>query len=805
MSRPLLIALAFALPVTAADDLPAGAVGRLGPTRFRHLDAPWEVVYAPDGKLLASYVVHPSTIYLWDPETGKLLHRLATGTDVAYPVLAFTPDHKYLGGYWRVWDTVTGKEVLKPDGDVRAFAADGTRLACQAYRKVIVWDFPNREKLREVPGDFLAISADGKRLTTRVEKQVTVWDAQTGEERHKLPGTFVNHAAGRLVACQEAKELTFWDTATGKATARVPAVANDTYYTNYPYHGFSADGKRFAALEPPDPIYHLQHARVWDTDTGEKLRTIGYPEGRSISGLRLSPDGKTVATMDYVAGGTSAIGVWDVASGKRLYGCGAGNRATFSPDGKRLATAEGHSLRLWDPTTGRKVVADTGPLYGVRYVDFSYDQRLVGAVYDDDGGMEFREWDAAGGKNRSFGRMVPSWRTPSFPSAARRLLFIQGGGLTVLEVGREDQPAPAAGPPSTVQWIGYDPDSRHVTALELRSSATDKLKEFQTYEPVFRFLDAISGKDAAEADRPRWARSLQGLKLGQLPDFLAFSLAADFRVLAVAPGGQKKVRLIEVVTGKDLPACELESGVRALALSPDSRLLAAVTQDGRLRFWDVAGGKEVASRPSPHGLVTCVAFAPDGKTVAVGYTDTTVVLWEVPGLPKPAPLAADDPDRLWADLASDDPAKAYPAAAKLRSDPDGALKLFKAKLRPVAAEAPPAVARLIADLDADRFAVREAASAGLEKVGQDAVGGLRKAMAGKLSAEGAERAGKVLAALRDRVSAPEDLRRLRAVQVLEQLGSGPAVELLKAVAAGPAEAWVTLEAQEAVLRLPGRR
>jgi WD40 repeat protein len=87
-------------------------------------------------------------------------------------------------------------------------------------------------------------------------------------------------------------------------------------------------------------------------------------------------------------------------------------------------------------------------------------------------------------------------------------------------------------------------------------------------------------------------------------------------------------------------------GVNAVAFSPDGKLLAAGYSDGDARLWNPATGQTVAvplpSGTGSAGSVSGVAFSPDGKFLATADTDGTVRMWQMPLFTNPyAALCAD--------------------------------------------------------------------------------------------------------------------------------------------------------------------
>jgi WD40 repeat protein len=79
------------------------------------------------------------------------------------------------------------------------------------------------------------------------------------------------------------------------------------------------------------------------------------------------------------------------------------------------------------------------------------------------------------------------------------------------------------------------------------------------------------------------------------------------------------------------PANTLTSAVpvRALAASPDGKLLASAGDDGAIQLWDTTAGKATTKLTAHTDWVLALAFSGDGKFLASGGHDGTVRLWDV--------------------------------------------------------------------------------------------------------------------------------------------------------------------------------
>jgi hypothetical protein len=254
---------------------------------------------------------------------------------------------------------------------------------------------------------------------------------------------------------------------------------------------------------------------------------------------------------------------------------------------------------------------------------------------------------------------------------------------------------------------------------------------------------------------------------------------------------------------------ELAHEARAVALSPDGKLLATGDADGygiyqgidhAVRLWDLWTGKEVDQLRGHIGAVTDLAFSADGRVLVSASVDTTLLVWDASRFKRldnaVRARSAEKLDALWADLASDDGLKAHQAIGELLAAGAAGANFLATKLEPAKVVEPGQIDRWLADLDNKDFAIRTRAAEQLEALGEQAEPGYRKLLDEQPSLEVRKRVDRLLERIRNGPTG-EVLREIRAVETLERSGTPEARALLDRLADGAEPARLTQEARAA--------
>jgi WD40 repeat protein len=769
------------------------------------------VALSGDGKTLAC-PSRDGAVRVWDVTTGKEVAKLGDFSRTAgRSQLALSRDGKTLAMAvypmnTSVWDVASAKELhtfnqsdprsrllpyrLTLSGDGKTLVQVGIELGNGAIKTcAVVWDAANGKELRRfsdaalgagtIPAQLSAISPDAKLLAVPVAAKVKLIDLTTGKEARELDGgdgtsPLIFSPDGKLLVSLSGRNegLTVWDVAGGKKlrqVGKVEAPAGPGVFRGLFSAGLSVspDGKLLAWGE--GPAIHLV-----DLETGkEKNASAGH--AAAPRDLLFARDGKTVLT----AGDDAAIRRWDAATGKELGQVALPAKSYLfvlpSPDGRVVAAGETiGTVHLIDATTGKETHALTPPqpVYGVSAA-FSPDGKLLATVSPISTSVEV--YDVASGQQK---RVLPLPQPTEVVPGALGRVRLRGSRRAF-----------------------FSPDGRLVAATD---------------GALIVLFDVASGREERQIELPAQAVGLRHAVFSPDARTIAVEMGnGQIDVLEVA-SGQKRLSLNAQAAPSDpsapRPAVPIVVAGRlgvtnpvTLAFSPDGRLLAQA-DDRKARLWDLYTGKDVTAFSGHRGPVVTVAFAPDGRRLGTASTDTTALLWDAePTVKKLTAVAAPVPKEklpaLWTALAEGDAAEGHKAIRALAGDPAAAVPFLAERVKPATPPDKAQVAKLIANLDAEEFDLRESAHKELEKLGELALAGMREALKGRPSAEQRRALEELVKGASAPTPSAERLRLVRALEALELARTPEAVKVLKAVAAGAPDTLPTNQARAILTRL----
>jgi RNA polymerase sigma factor (sigma-70 family) len=826
------------------DPLPAGVLPRLGTVRLRHAGGVLWAVFCPDGKALltggedgtvrqwrltdgrevrrfggprfgapgfvgrsaalsgdgkrlAAWEQEPSGVAILGVATGKVGVRIRVAAKGS-SCLAWSPDNRVLAaggedGTLRLWDAKTGRGLRsvaahKRRIDCVAFSPDGKTLATAgrdgALRLIAVAgkEEPRTLRGREKEFHFVAFSRDGKDLISAGDcygdhitakmasvNTIAVWDATGGRRRrdfrvgddqkggHEGAVSVALAPGGRALALGYYDHtIRLWDLASGKPLRKLTGFP-DRYYPAY-HVAFSRDGRTLAAVGRHHAVCLL------DARTGKRLLDHGPAQECDIRSVSLSADGRLAAT----GGPDQTIVLWDPATGKPLRELRGHDGWVYSvaltADGRAVVSGGSDgAVLLHETSSGRRLRKMAVP--------FELPQPFRG-------GLSVRKVAVS-----PDGKVIASSHSQPGPP----MVLNAPEGIRLWEASTGKELRALKGSPGDPCFLSFCADGKRLIAADGDRSAVI-------------LWDAATGKELTRCSPLGGAR------------VYAIAVTADGRLAALSDW-EGRVAVAEVGTGGTLLDIRGPAGrLCTLAFSANGQFLALAcaghgmrgkARGGDVELWELASGKRVWRHAlPPDNGVGSAAFSADGRTLVTGMCDTTALVWDLAtAVPKGAPRRAED---LWAALAGEDAAGAYQAQLALAGAPDQALPLFRRNVRPAAGVDRKRVLALVADLDSDRFAARERAAKALEGFGPEAGPVLEGVLAGRPSAEVRRR----LKWWRGGAALPlrpgDELRRLRAIFVLEWIGTPVARRLLEALAKGDKAARQTTAAKAALRRLADR-
>lgn len=769
------------------EPLSAGTIARLGSTRLQDAGNILGLAFSHDGKTLVS--VGGSTRF-WAVPSGRLLHHVPAPKGSVYRI-AFTGDRTFVTASrasLAFWDFPARKatDFWAVPGILLGTSRDGRRLITYTADTITIRGHGPGRAPREISVgkervESAALSPDGKFLAiSGYHRGVDIYDIATGKRRKQLRGlagranavAFAPDGHSLVIACTRGVQVRDADDFVTLRTFCRKDLWCETV-------ALSADGKVMPVPQQDGSI------EFWDPTRGKLLSRGTGGHGFLPRSVAVSADGRIAAT-----GGSfeSNIALWDVATGKLLFDRrghrGPVTRLAVSPDGRRLASGgNDRAILLWD-LPARKVMHRLyrGP-HCIGDLTFSPDGKLL-AGSTAQGTQDDRAWlwDTSTGKERcQLGKPRPSIAALAFSPDGRQVLT-GSSGLTIQAwdpAGGKSLPNPLTPVPRFTTRLTFSPDGRKLCSLHRQSFA--------------HLFDLTTGKESLLGDHRSEVSSA------------AFS--PDGRLLAVG-SMDGVVGLWDVNTVKLLHRCTSYGmgWVHAVAFSPNGRWVVAGGNGPGLHVWEAETGLHQGKYTGQKGAVRALAFTPDGHLISAG-DNSAIHIWDFHYLLgwraiMRAPLGYKALSSSWKDLGGDNLPRAQTAFQALAGAPKQTVHLIDSQLR--LPEGMDRIGQFIKDLDSDEFEIREKATESLKRLGPEAAGTLRKALAARPSAEVQRRIHEVLRSFNGSASMTEGVRAVRLVDLLEEIGDGPARKLLARLADGYAGSRVGREAAAALRRLRTR-
>jgi WD40 repeat protein len=741
-----------------------------------------------------------------------------------------------------------------------SFSKDGSRLA-------LCSDNYNNQKnniqIREVPSGKLlqtvdigigqqtkaVIFPDGTKVmswtsqATFINNQqhppaLTVWDVNGGKELYKHTFERMNISAAavspdgkHIVASSGQSAYYLFDAESGREVDRFAGRKGMVQGMQ-----FSPDGKFLYSGSQEGVIQH------WETSSWKRMPQVEVPRHR-VASFGFRDDGRVLAA------GTdnNSVAVIDARTGAPLQGKQGHHypvrSLTFLDNEQLVSTSADGKICWWNLSDGKETKhiylreddvarVNAGMIIRNGHFVVSQDGKFVA------GGSEYnnnivRLWDL------SSGQIVCDFDAlrmySGSPSAATSFSFSADGskmaGLSQRAVHVWNVSTGKEFPPLKFEEEKVNPNQGNQYPNGL-SVALSPNGQFVAAGRMF-YVNGQQTTDYALWDLERKVRvinlNIPNQNTG-MPPMVTFS--PNSKLLAI-PQPDRSIPIVKTSNGKEVQRLvPPQSGAGAqplcLAFSPDGRLVTGIytyytsskpmpvpgnpgafrttsVQTSRLVLWEVASGairQEFDYQSLP---LQSVAFSPDGKVLATGSQDASIVLWDIVGKLTPTqPFKREELGKAWDALLSKQGQSVFKEQMRRMIAAAGETVSFigeKVKPAKVQEVNRDELAKWLGDLDSETFTVRSQATKALEQLGDAIEADLQKALEKANSLEAQRRLQGLLDRMKAKELTEDQMRQVRAIEILERIATPEARTLLQRYAEGAPQARLTQDAREALERL----